>query len=133
MLLPFRTLKVLLVTCVLAVPIAVAQPARPAVEYRSLLNVAFSETDGELLIGDLNIVFPPSGYEQAQLTVSTAEGEQVASVPLRFDSYLRFPVFGKLVPEANPTAIRLAKPGDYVLTVKIANATITTFPITIGA
>lgn len=120
-----------MLACFLAVPV-VAQPARPAVEYRSLLNVAFAEADGDLLIGDLNIVFPPSGYEQAQLTVSTIAGEQVGSVSLRLESYLRFPVFGRFVPETNPTAIRLTKPGDYVLTVKIADDAITTFPITIG-
>lgn len=133
MLRSFRTLKGLLVTLLVAVPVSFAQPARPAVEYRSLLNVAFTEADGELLIGGLHIVFPPPGYEQAQLTVSTATGEEIASVPLRLDSYLSFPVFGRFVPETNPTAIKLTKPGDYVLTVKIVDETITRFPLTIGA
>jgi len=129
----FRTLKVLWLTLMVGVPAAVAQPGRPAVEYRSLLNVAFSEANGELLIGGLHIVFPPPGYEQAQLTVSTAAGEEVASIPLRLDSYLSFPVFGKFVPETNPTAIKLTKPGDYVLTVRIVDDAITKLPFTIGA
>lgn len=129
----FRTLKVLWLTFLVAVPVTIAQPGRPAVEYRSLLNVAFAEADGELLIGGLHIVFPPPGHEQAQLTVSTAAGEEVANVPLRLDSYLSFPVFGRFVPETNPTAIKLTKAGDYVLTVKIVDDTITRFPLTIGA
>jgi hypothetical protein len=133
MLRSFRTLKVLWLTFLVAVPVAVAQPGRPAVEYRSLLNVAFAEADGELLVGGLHIVFPPPGYEQAQLTVSTAAGEEIASVPLRLDSYLSFPVFGRFVPETNPTAIKLTKPGDYVLTVKIVDDAITRLPFTIGA
>lgn len=133
MLRSFRTLKVLWFTFLVAVPFTVAQPGRPAVEYRSLLNVAFAEADGDLLIGGLHVVFPPHGYEQAQLSVSTTAGEEVASVPLRLDSYLSFPVFGRFVPETNPTPIKLRKPGDYVLTVKIGDDAITRFPFTIGA
>lgn len=133
MLRSFQTLKVLWLTFLLAVPVTVAQSGRPAVEYRSLLNIAFAEADGDLLIGGLHIVFPPPGYEQAQLTVSTAAGEEVASVPLRLDSYLSFPLFGRFVPETNPTAIKLTKPGDYVLTVTIGDDAITRLPLTIGA
>lgn len=129
----FLTSTVILLTCLAVVPATVAQPARPAVEYRSLLNVDFAEVDGELLIGDLHVVFPPSGYEQAVLTVTDGAGKEVAHLPLRLDSYLSFPVFGRFVPENNPTAIKLAKAGDYVLTVKIAGDAITRFPITIGA
>ena len=129
----FRTLKVLWLTFLVAVPVTVAQSGRPAVEYRSLLNIAFAEADGDLLIGGLHIVFPPPGYEQAQLTVSTAAGEEVASVPLRLDSYLSFPLFGRFIPETNPTAIKLTKPGDYVLTVTIGDDAITRLPLTIGA
>ena len=132
MLRSLRTLKGLLVTLVVAVPVTFAQSGRPAVEYRSLLNVGFA-VDGNLLVGGLHIVFPPPGYEQAQLIVSTAAGEEVASIPLRLDSYLSFPVFGRFVPETDPTAIELKKRGDYVLTVKIADDAITRFPFTIGA
>lgn len=132
MLRSFRIVKVLWLALIFAFP-ATGQPARPAVEYRSLLNVAFAESYGELLINNLHILFPPPGYDQAELTVSTVGGEEVARVHLRLDSYLSFPVFGRFVPEINPTQIKLTKPGDYVLTVKIANDAITRFPLTIGA
>ena len=110
-----------------------AQATRPAVEYRSLLNMKFVEAEGEFQIDALHIIFPPPGYEQATLTISTSTGDEIGTVPLRLDSYVNFPVFGRFVPESRPATIRLAQNGDFVLSVKLANQVITRFPFSVSA
>src|SRR5574341_401930 len=110
-----------------------AQSTRPAVEYRSLLNMNFVETDGDFDVDALNVIFPPPGYEQATLTISTASGREVLTVPLRLESYLNFPVFGRFVPERKAATIQLRHAGDYVLAVKLANEVITRFRFSLSA
>jgi hypothetical protein len=128
-----RPLKLLL-ALILAVPISAAgQADKAAVEYRSLLDIAFAERDGSLLVDRLHIVFPPSGYEQAMLTVSKASGEEVAKLPLRLESYLSFPVFGNFVPDSRPAEIKLGQPGDFIMTITVANEVLTRFPFALVA
>ena len=110
-----------------------AQTTRPAVEYRSLLNMTFVETDGDFDVDGLHVIFPPPGYEQAMLTISTASGQEMATIPLRLDSYLNFPVFGRFVPESKAATIQLRRSGDYVLSVSLAGEVITRFPFSIYA
>lgn len=127
-------LKVVLATFLLANPSgAVAQSARPAVEYQSLLNIGFAEAEGDLVIDNLNVLFPPLDYEQAILSVNTAAGEKIAIVPLRLDSYLSFPIFSRFVPEVRPVAIKLRRSGDFILSIKVADEVITRFPLTLAA
>lgn len=108
-----------------------AQLARPAAEYRSLLNMRFSETDGEFLIEGLQLVFPPAGDKLAILTVNKSSGEQVFSLPLRFESRSTSPIFADLVPDDEPKGIKLRQSGDFVLTITIADDVVTRLPFTL--
>lgn len=125
----------------LAVPVLIAasasltlaQSLRPAAEYRSLLNMRFSEANGEFVVEDLQIVFPPKGDEAVTLTVNRASGEEVLRVPLRFESNPSFPLFGRLVPSAESGSIKLGQPGDFVLAITVAERLITRLPFTLTA
>jgi hypothetical protein len=123
----------LLILCVVVLSATgmTSAQTRPAVEYRSLLNMTFDESSGDFQIDALHIIFPPAGYEQATLTINKASGEEVATLQLRFDSYVNFPVFGRFVPESKPAKIQLRASGDFVLAIKIANEVITRFPFTV--
>jgi hypothetical protein len=119
-------------TLLAALPsVTLGQLARPAVEYHSLLNMRFSEGNGEFLIEGVQIVFPPGGDERAVLTVNRSSGEEVVSLPLRFESYSSSPLFGDLVPSDEPGEIRLGESGDFVLTIKVADQVITRLPFTL--
>jgi hypothetical protein len=128
-------LFILIFSTFLALPtMTLAQAGKPAVEYCSLLNIPFAEAEGDFRITQLQIVFPPSSYEQAMLSITKASGEEVASLPLRLQSYLRFPVFGNFGPESNmPDTIKLGTAGDFVLTIKLADEVITRFPFSLVA
>lgn len=129
-----RPIKSILPALLLVAPIvAVAQSARPAVEYQSLLNIKFDEAEGDLVIDNLNVLFPPGAYERAILSVSTAAGEEVTVVPFRLDSYLSFPIFSRFVPEVGSTAIKLRRSGDFIISIKVADEVITRFPLTLAA
>jgi hypothetical protein len=110
--------------------VTLGQLARPAAEYHSLLNMRFSEDNGGFLIEGLQIVFPPGGDERAMLTVNRSSGEEVVSLPLRFESHSRSPLFSDLVPN-EPGEIKLGESGDFVLTVKIGDRVITRLPFTL--
>jgi hypothetical protein len=107
------------------------QSVRPAAEYRSLLNMRFSEDNGEFLVEGLQIVFPPVGDERAMLTVNRSSGEEVISLPLRFESYSGSPLFGDLVPNDEPAGVKLGQAGDFVLTITVADHVITRLPFTL--
>jgi len=121
-----------IIFCVLlALPsVAFAQATKPAVEYRSLLNIPFTQAEGNFEICELQIVFPSPAYDRATLSITEESGEEVASVPLHLQSYLKFPIFGTFVPDV-PDTIRIGKSGDFVLTIKAADEVITRFPFTI--
>ena len=110
---------------------AYAQETKPAVEYRSLLNIPF-ETDGCFRINELQIVFPSPTSDHATLTISKDSGEEVASVPLHLQSYLKFPIFGTFVADSSEP-VRIGKSGDFVLTIKAGEEVITRLPFSIIA
>lgn len=124
---------ILLTAALSASSSAFAQAGKPAIEYKSLLNMGFAGENGDFQLDALHIIFPPTGYEQAMLTISKTSGEEVASLPLRLDSYLNFPVFGRFVPESKPMSIKLRQAGDFVLTIKLGAEVITRFPFSLVA
>jgi len=132
MLLKSFILRLAVLTLLAALPsVTFGQLARPAAEYHSLLNMRFSEVNGDFLIEGLQIVFPPGGDERAMLTVNRSSGEEVASLPLRFESHSNSPLFSDLVPNEEPGEIRLGESGDFVLTIKVADRVITRFPFSL--
>src|SRR4030095_1376870 len=124
--------RLAVLTLLAALPsLTFGQLARPAAEYHSLLNMRFSEVNGDFLIEGLQIVFPPGGDERALLAVNRSSGEEVASLPLRFESRSNSPLFSDLVPNEEPGQIRLGESGDFVLTIKVADRVITRFPFSL--
>src|SRR5215510_1024016 len=122
-----------LISLLLMSSVAFGQLARPAAEYRSLLNMRFSEADGEFQIDALQLVFPPAGDKLALLTINKASGERVMSLPLRLESHSTSPVFADLVPTEEPKGIKLRELGDFILTIVIADDVVTRFPFTLSA
>lgn len=132
MLLKSFIFRLAVLTLVAALPsVTPGQLARPAAEYHSLLNMRFSAANGEFLIDGLQIVFPPGGEERAMLTVNRSSGEEVTSLPLRFESHSNSPLFSDLVPNDEPGEIKLGESGDFVLTIKVADRVITRFPFSL--
>ena len=124
-------LRLTVLTLLAASPdVTLGQLARPAAEYHSLLNMRFSET-GVLSLKGLQLVFPPQGREPMLLTISRSSGEELFRLPLRFESYSSFPVFGELAPIDELGEINLRQAGDFVLTIKIADRAITRLPFTV--
>ena len=121
-----------LLLCVIFAAGATA-PARqtypPAIEYQSLMQLRFYENQGNFLVEDLEVVFPPAGSRKATFVVSRAGGGVVASVPLRLVAPLDgFPMFGMYKPDGVPGNVRVGEPGDYVLSVLLDGQPITTLP-----
>ena len=132
MLLKSFIFRLAVLTLLAALPsVTPGQLARPAAEYHSLLNMRFSEGNGEFLIEGLQIVFPPGGDERAMLTVSRSSGEELVRLPLRFESRSNSPLFSELVPNDEPGEIKLGESGDFVLTIKVADRVITRFPFSL--
>ena len=111
--------------------VTLGQLARPAAEYHSLLNMRFSEADGEFLIEGLQLVFPPAGDKLAILTVNKSSGEQLFMLPLRFESRSTSPIFANLVSDDEPKGIKLRQSGDFVLTITIGDDVVTRLPFTL--
>lgn len=107
------------------------QLARPAAEYHSLLNMRFSEADGEFRVEGLQVVFPPGGDKVATLTINKSSGEQVLSLPLRFEPHSNSPIFADLVPDDESKGIKLRQSGDFVLTIVIGDDVVTRLPFTL--
>jgi len=91
----------------------------------------FSEADGEFLVEGLQLVFPPAGDKVAILTVNRSSGEQVFSIPLRFESRSTSPIFANLVSDDEPKGIKLRQSGDFVLTITIGDDVVTRLPFTL--
>ena len=68
--------------------VAEGQTYPPAIEYHSLMQMRFYEGQGNFLVEDLEVVFPPAGSKKATFVVSKAGGGVVASVPLRLETPL---------------------------------------------
>jgi hypothetical protein len=110
--------------------LAFAQSPKPAAEYNSLLNMRFTQANGEFVIEGLQVVFPAKGNEPATLTVNKSSGEELFSVPLRFESSLSSPLFGNFVP-VEQASIKLGQSGNFLFTIKIADHAITRFPFSL--
>jgi hypothetical protein len=132
MLFKYFILRLAVLTLLAALPsVTFGQLARPAAEYHSLLSMRFSADNGDFLIEGLQVVFPPGGEERAMLTVSRSSGQEVVSLPLRFESHSGSPLFSDLVPNYEPGKIKLGESGDFVLTIKVADRVITRFPFSL--
>lgn len=108
------------------------QSYRPAIEYQSLMLMRFYENQGGFLVEDLEVVFPPAASQKATFVVSRADGQVVASVPLRLETPLAsYNMFGVFKPNGVPGNANLGQPGDYVLSVQIDGQPITTLPFTL--
>jgi hypothetical protein len=111
---------------------ASAQTYRPAVEYQSFMQMRFYENQGNFLVEDLEVVFPPAGSRKATFVVSRAGGGVVASVPLRLETPLAtYTMFGMYKPDGVPGNANVGEPGDYVLSVQVDGQAITTLPFTL--
>jgi hypothetical protein len=64
------------------------------------------------------------------LTVNRSTGEELFSLPLRFQPYASFTEFGELVPN-EPGGIKLGQSGDFVLMIKIGDHIVTRMPFTL--
>ena len=101
---------------------------KPAAEYLSLLNMRFYEADGGFLVDGLQLVFPPQGVRRATFVLSKQGGGEVASVPLRIEPFGQFPAFGLLVPDGNTGVVKVGQPGDFVITIKVNDDTVSALP-----
>src|SRR4026208_1794987 len=105
---------------------------KAAIEYDSLMNLAFAEEAGSFLVEGLEVVFPPAGASPATFVIAKPNGEVIASVPLRLEPLEKFPAFGVFRPApGNPGNVRVAQSGDFVMAVKLGNETITTLPFSL--
>ena len=110
---------------------AAAQTYRPAIEYQSFMNLRFYENQGGFLVEDLEVVFPPSPGQKATFVVARANGQVVASVPLRLEAPLAsYTAFGMFKPNGVPGSAPIGEPGDYVLSVNVDGQPVTTLPFT---
>lgn len=91
----------------------------------------FTGASGEFVVDNLQLVFPVHGNEPTTLTVSKSSGEELFTVPLRFESSLSSPLFGNLVPSTDQGSIKLGQPGSFIFTIKIADRVITRVPFTL--
>lgn len=107
-----------------------AQTYQPAIEYQSFMQLRFYESQGNFLVEDLEVVFPPSGSQKATFVVSRAGGGGVvASVPLRLETPLAsYTMFGMFKPHGVPGNADIGEAGDYVLSVHIDGQPVTTLP-----
>ncbi|HEV2862371.1 MAG TPA: hypothetical protein VGX48_15270 [Pyrinomonadaceae bacterium] len=125
--------RTFLVVCTL-VAASLAAPAQtypPAIEYQSLMQLRFYENQGNFLVEDLEVVFPPATSKKATFVVSKAGGGTVASVPLRLEAPLAsFNMFGMYKPDGVPGNADIGEPGDYVISVQIDGRPVTTLPFT---
>jgi hypothetical protein len=106
------------------------QTPQPAIEYQSLMNVRFYEASGGFLVEELELVFPPPKVESAKFVVARASGEEVASVPLRFQP-MEFSAFGLLMPDGVPGNVKVGQTGDFVMSVQLNGETVTSLPFSL--
>jgi hypothetical protein len=107
------------------------QTYKPAIEYQSLLNMRYYETNGGFLVEDLQLVFPPANIGNAKFIITDQSGAAVDTVPLRYER-MEFPAFGRLRPASgNPGTIRVGRSGNFVMSVLIDGQAITSMPFTL--
>ena len=105
---------------------------KPAIEYHSFMDMRFYENQGGFLVERLEVVFPPAGVKKGTFVISKASGEVVKTVPLRLQAPLdTFTVFGMFEPDGVPGNANVGEPGDYVLSVKIGDQTLTKLPFSL--
>lgn len=105
------------------------QTYSPVIEYHSLMQLRFYENQGNFLVEELEVVFPPPGSKKATFVVARASGAAVASVPLRLETPLAsYTMFGMYKPDGVPGSANVGEPGDYVLSVQIDGRPVTTLP-----
>ena len=110
-------------------PAAAQQTYQPAIEYQSLMQLRFYENQGNFLVEDLEVVFPPANSKKATFVITRATGAAVASVPLRLEAPLAaYTMFGMYKPDGVPGSANVGEPGDYVLSVQLDGQPITTLP-----
>ena len=110
-------------------PSSAQQTYPPAIEYQSFMQLRFYENQGNFLVEDLEVVFPPDASRKATFVISKAGGGVVASVPLRLETPLAsYTMFGMYKPNGVPGSADIGQPGDYVLSVQIDGQPITTLP-----
>jgi hypothetical protein len=108
---------------------AASQTYKPAIEYQSLMQLRFYENQGGFLVEDLEVVFPPAASQKATFIVARANGQAVASVPLRLETPLAgYTAFGMFKPDGVAGTADVGEPGDYVLSVQVGGQPITTLP-----
>ena len=123
-----RTFLVVCITLA-AVLSAAAQNYKPAVEFHSFMQLRFYEDQGNFLVEDLEVVFPPAGSKKATFVITRANGAAVASVPLRLETPLAsYTMFGMYKPDGVPGSANVGEPGDYVLSVLVDGQPVTTLP-----
>lgn len=124
-----RTILVVCIVVATATAASAQQTYKPAIEYQSLMELRFYENQGNFLVEDLEVVFPPAASQKATFVISRAGGEVVASVPLRLETPLAaYTAFGMFKPNGVPGSADVGQPGDYVLSVQIDGRPITALP-----
>src|SRR5215210_9205751 len=116
--------RTVLVVFILAAACAAAvgqtQTYKPAVEFQSFMQLRFYENQGNFLVEDLEVVFPPAGSRKATFVITRANGAAVASVPLRLESPLAtYTMIGMYKPDGVAGSADIGEPGDYVLSVQV--------------
>lgn len=93
------------------------------------MEMRFYENQGNFLVEGLEVVFPPPGNKKATFVVTRANGDVVATVPLRLETPLAsYTMFGMYVPDGNPGSVNVGEPGDYIFSVHVDGQPITTMP-----
>ncbi|HKR61121.1 MAG TPA: hypothetical protein VJS64_15480, partial [Pyrinomonadaceae bacterium] len=108
-----------------------AQSYKPAIEYQSLMDMRFYEASGGFLVEDLQLVFPPASTGDAKLVITDQSGQEVATVPLRYER-MEFPAFGRFRPgSGNPGSVSVGKSGNFIMSVVVDGQTITEMPFSL--
>ena len=127
-----RALVVFVIAAACVAAAGQAQTYKPAVEFQSFMNLRFYESQGNFLVEELEVVFPPAGSKKATFVITRASGAAVASVPLRLESPLAaYTMFGRYVPDGVPGLANVGEPGEYVLSVQLDGQPVTTLPFTL--
>ena len=109
----------------------IAQSNAPAIEYQSLLNMRYYEPDGGFLVDNLQMVFPPPGNQKLSFVITRRTGEELARVPLRVEKLRTFDAFRALKPDGVPGVVRIGQSGDFAMSVKLGDQTLTTMPFSL--
>jgi hypothetical protein len=110
---------------------AIAQTYKPAIEYQSLLNIRYYENNGQFLVEDLQLVFPPPNIGNAKFVITDESGIVVDTLPLRYER-MEFAAFGRFRPESgSPGLVRVGKSGSFTMSIVVDGQTISSMPFTL--